>query len=878
MTGPDTLKLRRVALPVGTVTFLMTDVEGSTRQWEANPDAMHAVINRQEHLIIQAVERAGGAVVRNKGEGDSIFAVFVTAGAACRAAYEAQRTLTEEAWPSSVRLNVRMAVHTGEAELREGDYYGPAPNRCARLRAIAHGGQVLVSGATQAIVEAELPRGLGLRYLGEYVLKDVARTERVYQLTGAGLRADFPPPRSNLAAATLPPAVTSFVGRADELVELEEAIQRRRLVTVLGPPGVGKSRLAIEAVARLAGDFRDQVFVVDLSVLADPGLVASTIGSALGIREDPATELLATVAETLKAEPKLLLLDGCERVIEEAARAASLLVARCPELHVLATGLEPLNVPGEFRWPLRSLSVSDATSLFVERARLVQPSFALTEAIEPSVQELVKKLDCIPLAIELAAARVNVLTVAQMLARLSDRFRLLAGTSRGTTVRHQTLRAALAWSHDLLDETERALFRRLCVFSGSFDIASATAVAAAQGQDEFALIDAIGRLVDKSLLAGEPGSGRHLMLESIRAFARDMLAEAGEVEAYSGRHADHFLAMAETTDRSNEAELAAEIDNFRGAQDWLDDHDAVKALRLATALAWLWTAFGKSGEGQSRLESALARWLAQDRFRAAGCFEAGWFAWWRGDGKLSSERFAEAESISRAIGDPLLEGRSLVGHATVLSDVGRDDVAQTEWAQRAMRRAVELLRTAGDRVGEAGALHGLGAMGVFLGDHEEGAAQLDRAIALRREIGDTEGLIYSFYWKAIDAAMTGSLEPAFEYMIQSLGYMREPSTHPMVGAWLEGVAELAARAGDDEQAVILYEVGDREQATTGLNRWMPVPGWRSWRSGVMARLGQAEYETAVGLGRSMSVEAALELARQRSSQARRAGDHPRSSR
>ncbi|HKV88211.1 MAG TPA: AAA family ATPase [Candidatus Dormibacteraeota bacterium] len=850
-----------MTLPAGTVTFLMTDVEGSTRHWEANPEAMRVALTRHEHLVIDAVERAGGAVVRHKGEGDSIFAVFVTAQAAVRAAYEAQGALTDESWPEPVPLKVRMAVHTGEAELREGDYYGPAPNRCARVRGIAHGGQVLVSGATHAIVESELPKGLGLQFLGEYVLKDVARAERVYQLTGPGLKTDFPPPRSEAAGATLPIAVTSFIGRADELAQLGEEIRRRRLVTVVGPPGAGKSRLAMEAALRLAGDFRDRVYVVDLSMLADPGLVASAIASALGVREDPAKELLTTVAEAVKADRKLLVLDGCERVIEEAARVADLLVRRSPDLHLLATGLEPLGVPGEVRWPIRDLAVADATSLFVERARMVQPSFAPPDEIRSAIEQLVLRLDCVPLAIELAAARVNVLTVAQMLDRLSDRFRLLAGGSRGNTLRHQTLRAALAWSHDLLNQAERELFRRLCIFSGGFNLASATAVAAVDGQDEFAVIDDIGRLVDKSLVAGAAESGRYRMLESIRAYGRERLADAGEMETYSGRHADHFLAIAGASERSNQAELATEIDNFRLAQEWFDGHDPEKSLRLATALAWLWTGIGKSGEGQSSLESALSRWRVQDRLRASGCFEAGWFAWWRGDGELSATRFAEAESIAHAIGDPLIEGRSLAGHATLVADIGRDDESQMAWAKDAMQRAADLLRVAGDRVGEAGALHGLGFIGVFMGDHHDGNAHLDRAIALRREIGDNEGLIYSFYWKAVDAVTTGGLETGYDYMIEALRHMQEPSRHPMIGGLLEGLAEIAARDGDYEQAVILYEVADREQETAGLNRWMPVPGWRNWLSDIQARLGEARYEMAAARGRSMSVAAALELAR-----------------
>lgn len=851
-----------MALPEGTLTFLMTDVEGSTRQWEADPEAMHDVIARHDRLLLQAVERHGGAVVRSKGEGDSVFAVFQTAGRACQAAAEAQRALSEEAWPEPIRLSVRMAIHTGEAELRDGDYYGPAPNRCARLRAVAQGGQVLVSGATQAVVETELPRALGLKYLGEHHLKDIARAERVFQLTGPSLRTEFPPLRSESMGATLPLAITSFIGRGEELGQVEEEVRRSRLVTLLGPPGVGKTRLAIEVAARLALEFDDRVCVVDLSTITDPRLVAGVIASTLGVREGPAKELLLTIADALKAERRLVVFDGCEQVVEESARAAGEILPRCPQLHLVATSREPLSIPGEVRWPLQNLSVSDAVDLFAERARLVQPSFRLTEGRRPPLEELVKKLDCIPLAIELAAARINVLNVPQMLARLDDRFRLLSGGPRGRTGRHQTLRAALEWSHDLLNQNERELFRRLSVFAGGFDIVSATGVAAAQDQDEFGLIDDVGHLVDKSLVAPEAGSGRHRMLESIRAYAREKLVEAGEAESYANLHAAHFLTLAESTDRSNIAELAAELDNFRAAQEWLDTRDAEAALRLATALSWLWTGIGQSGDGRSRLEGALARWPARDKLRATACFEAGWAAWWRGLSEVSGERFSEAASIAHQLADPLLEGRALAGHATLVFDTARDDEGAKAWALDALHRALGLLQLAGDRQGEASAVHGLGAYAVFQGNHDEAASLLDRSIAIRREIGDTEGLIYSHYWKAMDAITTGDFKAASHHAIESLSHAPEPSTHPMTGAWLEMVAELAARQGDLASALTLYAVADREQTVAGINRWNPVPEWGGWRSRALASLPAAEGESASARGQAMAIDDALAYARE----------------
>ena len=838
----------------------MTDVEGSTRQWEAHPDAMHAVIARHDSLVAAAVESAGGSIVRSKGEGDSTFAVFPMADRACWAAFEAQRALTQEAWPNSIGLSVRMAIHTGGAELRDGDYYGPAPNRCARLRAVANGGQILVSGATQGIIESELPRELGLRFLGEHHLKDIPRPERIYQLTGPGLREDFPPLRTESRGTALPLAVTSFVGRVEELRNLKEAVARGRLVTVVGPPGAGKSRIAVEAASELADEFGGHARLVDLSAIADSNLVVIAIASALGVREDPARDLLASVTESLKAGRQLLVLDGCDHVIAESARVAGAMLNACADLHLLATSREPLGAAGEGRWPLQNLSTSDAVLLFAERARQVQPSFAVTDANRPAIEELVKKVDCIPLAIELAASRANVLNVRQMLSRLNDRFRLLAGGPRGTSERHQTLRAALSWSYDLLDQPERELFMRLSVFAGGFDIASAGAVSATAGQDEFEVIDEVGRLIDKSLVATEPGTGRLRLLESVRAYAREMLAQAGELDAFSDRHANHFLERAESTARSSMSELALEIDNFRAAQEWLDAHDAARALQLATALAWLWTGIGQSGEGQARLDAALARWPSRDRLRASASFEAGWFAWWRGEAEISAERFTEATEIARAIGDPLLEGRALAGHATLVLDVHHEGAKDKTWAIGALERAVQLLHQAGDRMGESGAIHGLGVFAVVEGRHADAADLLDRSIAIRREIDDRDGLIYSTFWKAIDALETADLETTARRGLESEGFAQEWTTHPMLGPWIEMVAELAARSDHLADAVTLSAAADSQMAASGIKRWNPVEGWRDWCSQAEAKLGADEFGAADRKGRAMSPAEAIALA------------------
>ena len=545
-------------LPTGTVTFLFTDLEASTRLWETHPEAMPAALARHDSLLRQAVEAHGGTVVKTTGDG--LHAAFASALAAAHAAVAAQQALEAEAWGDPGPLRVRAALHTGEAELRDGDYYGPALNRAARLMGAAHGGQILLSAATAALLQQA---DLQLIDLGEHRLRDLAAVEHVFQLNTPGLRSDFPP-ISSLAtyAHNLPVQLTSFVGREREMAEVKRLLSTTRLLTLTGPGGTGKTRLALQAAADLLDRYAGGAWLVELATLSDPSLIGQAVAAALCIQEQPGRSLDEVLIDYLRYKRLLLLLDNCEHLVEACARLADRLLRACPDLTILVSGREALSIAGEVTFQVPSLRVPpvpdpadpppasamlayEATRLFVERAQAARPDFRLTDANAPAVAQICYRLDGIPLAIELAAARVKVLPPEQIAARLSDRFRLLTGGSRTALPRQQTLQALIDWSWDLLPEPERRLLRRLSVFAGGWTLEAAEAVASgdAGGQESLDVLEGLVQLVAKSLvMAGD--EGRYHLLETIRQYARDRLWAAGEGEALRDRHAGFFLALA----------------------------------------------------------------------------------------------------------------------------------------------------------------------------------------------------------------------------------------------------------------------------------------------------------------------------------------------
>jgi predicted ATPase/class 3 adenylate cyclase len=649
-------------LPSGTVTFLFTDIEGSTRRWEEHPAAMRATVDRHFALLRATIGAHSGHVFRLQGDG--LCAAFATAPQALAAALAAQLTLHEEHWPEGDALRVRMALHTGAAEVQDGDYVGACMNRMGRLLAIGHGGQTLLSRSTYDLVHEALPAGAGLRDLGEHRLRDLSAPEHVFQLLHPELPTEFPPLKSlDTPHHNLPIQLTRFVGRERELAAVQQLLLAERLVTLTGAGGVGKTRLALRLAAELLDGFADGVWLADLAPLADPMLVPQAVASALAVREQPERPLVQTLQDVLRPKHLLLLLDNCEHLVAACAALAEALLRACPELRILATSREALGIAGEATWrvpplaspdperlpSLESLVQYEAVRLLLDRAELAAPSFTITQQNAAAVAQVCQQLDGVPLALELAAARIKVLSVEQLAARLSDRFRLLTGGSRSALPRQQTLRALVDWSYDLLTEPEQVLFRRLAVFAGGCTLDAAEGVCAGDGIEPGEVLEHLARLVDKSLVIADPSPAselRYRLPETIRQYSAEKLGEAGEGATLRGRHRDWWLALAERTgpgalDPQRLAWLEREYDNLRAALRWsIDSGQAEPGLRLAAGLCDFWYARGYFSEGCAWLAELLALPATTAATARARALEwAGRLAYLQGD-ELDRQRIA----------------------------------------------------------------------------------------------------------------------------------------------------------------------------------------------------------------------------------------------
>ncbi|HXY92985.1 MAG TPA: adenylate/guanylate cyclase domain-containing protein [Acidimicrobiia bacterium] len=568
-------------LPTGTVTFLFTDLEGSTRLWQEHPEAMKPALARHDEILRSAVAAHDGHVVKTTGDG--AHAAFADARSALLAARAAQLALASETWGTTGPLRVRIGVHTGPAELRDGDYYGTAVNRAARLMSVAHGGQVVVSLTTEELVRDDLADGTSLRDLGDHQLRDLARAERVFQLCASGLQADFPPLQSlDAYAGNLPAQLTSFVGRQEELSAVGDVLRASRLVTLTGVGGVGKTRLALQTAAELLPELPDGAWFCELAAATDAETLVQIVAATLGAPPRAGTALDGSVLDFLRTRRALLILDNCEHLLDTAAELAERILQSCPGVRILATSREGLAVAGEQVRPLRSLSALDAEQLLAERARAVAPQFAVTAGNEAAVGEICRRLDGIPLAIELAAARLEAMSPVEIAQLLDERFRLLTGGRRTAVERHQTLRATVDWSYSLLDETDRTVYERLGVFAGSFDGSAAAAVVSGDGAEDWDVRETLGRLVRRSMLVAEPrdtGATRYSMLETLRQYARERLDDSGVGDRWRRRHAEHYANLAGefgpglrgADELSVRARVREELDNLRAAVNWALD-------------------------------------------------------------------------------------------------------------------------------------------------------------------------------------------------------------------------------------------------------------------------------------------------------------------
>ncbi len=657
-------------LPTGTVTLLLADVEGSTRLWETQAAVMTAAIARFNQAVCDVVAAHDGVRPVEQGEGDSFVAAFARGSDAVAAALELQRA-------PLAPIRLRIGVHTGEVQLRdEGNYAGPTINRTARLRDLAHGGQTVLSGATEPLVVDRLPEGAWLIDLGTHPLRDLPRPERVVQLCHPDLVNEFPPLRTSKApaATNLPGQLTSFVGRDAQLTQLRELLAQNRMVTLTGAGGVGKTRLAIQAAGQTAGEFGDGVWYVDLAPINDPALVPVTVARALGLPDQPGRSTMDTLLRFIRERQMLVVLDNCEHLLDASAELVVALLGAAPQLTLLATSREAIGVAGEVGWRVPSLSLDDeALELFTDRARHARCGFAVTDDNAATVGEICRRLDGVPLAIELAAARVRALSPAEILESLHDRFRLLTGGARTAVRRQQTLRASVDWSHALLTEPERVLFRRLAAFVGGFDFDAAQAVAAGGDVERYQVLDQLTLLVDKSLVVADDSGERtrYRLLETVRQYALEKLGESGEADALRARHRDYYTASAALLDAptGGDYELRVEqanteIDNLRAAFGWSRENSDIElTLTLASSLQPLWESRGRLLEGLVWFDAALADLDAHHSgvapaVRARALADRAMLAIRVGAAE-SLDNAQQALAIAREIDDPALLARAL---------------------------------------------------------------------------------------------------------------------------------------------------------------------------------------------------------------------------
>lgn len=923
------------------LAFLFTDIEGSTRLAQTLGDGYEQVLDRHREIMREEFSRYGGSEVGT--EGDSFFVVFASPGLALQAASSAQAALGAAPWPEGVDLRVRMGLHVGEAHHRNGDYVGVEVHRAARVAAVAHGGQILLSEAAAAVIGDRIPEDLGLRDLGLHRLKDFDSPARLFQVTGSRLASDFPPIRTTARKDTnLPTSLTSFVGREAELADLEDLVVSHRLVSLIGTGGSGKTRLMLEVAARIFDRF-DGVWLVELAPIGHADLVVNEVARVLGIRDEPGRSPMDAVIDFLRSKPLLILLDNCEHLIGAVADLVETLLVACPTLKIVCTSREALGVRGETLLQVPSLSLpkspavdhgvestagwfaevtaAEAVELFVDRARAVLSSFSLNPDNALAVVEICRRLDGIPLAIELAAARIKVLSAEEIALRLNDRFRLLTGGSRTALPRQQTLQALIDWSWDLLAEPEKELLRRLAVFAGGWTLRAAEAIARspdeARGDVDPAIdiLDGLGQLVDRSLVVVDrTGSTRYRLLETIRQYGLDKLSSSGEALVLRRRHLAYFLDLAveavphlrgpgvvEWLER-----LDAEADNLRSALDWGLETGSEMAIRLAVALNFYWRSRSVGSEALDFLAraSSLARRLPKpsaegvrehdilvSRILSAEAFH---IAIWKG-GKGALELAEEAYALARQVDDAETWSGALAGVSVSYSFAGDFDRPEVlaeiiehlgnledwwnlsfaeagfalwhiangdrEGAERRLASGTEAANRTGNLVAIAFATLSRGRLAGYVGRLDEARLWLGKAIDSYQTLGDRTLALVARSDLAHAVRVSGDVAEAEALYRETLPDWSYLGYRGAVANQLECFGYLALITKEHDRAATILGAAEMiREAANALRGPHEIAEYEAAVSTLHTAMELPLLEAAWSAGRSMNVEEAVDFA------------------
>jgi len=867
-----------VQQPASVTTFLFTDIEGSTRLWERQPDRMQAALARHDALARDAVESVRGLVVKTTGDG--IHAAFDDPLDAVRAALRLQQSLTDPAATAGVSLAVRCGLHAGIVERRDRDFFGNAVNRAARIMTAAHGGQILVSQTAVDLIGDRLPHDIALRDLGLVRLRDLAHPERVYQVVHANLRDAFPPLRSLEATPNnLPQQVTSFVGRKEESIELTQLIARSRLVTVVGTGGLGKTRLSLQVAAGIIDEYSDGVWLVELAATADPRLVPQAVASVLGVTETAGQPVAEALLAHLRERHLLLILDNCEHLASACAMLVRQLLQASATLKILASSREPLTVSGETTYALPALALpgdpqaatpavllrSEAARLFVERAVAVHPPFAVTAANAPAVATICRRLDGIPLALELAAARVRALSVDVIATRLDDRFRLLTGGDRTGLPRQRTLRALIDWSHELLTGAETALFRRLAVFAGGFTLDAAEAVGRDDGPDPADVLDTLMHLVEKSLVERDATGDRYRLLETVRQYALERLDAAGEAHGHRTRHLLFYTALAQRArpelvgPQQSEwlKRLDIERENLLAAHQWSREADlaAENGLRLVSSLRRYWIFRGLLALGLTVTLEALACASAQQstRQRCEALLDAGQLCAFMGRYDEARRYLDESLAIARTLDDKVRVSAVLQPLGLALLGLGELAAARDR-----LQEGLELAEKLGTPREIAGVLNALAQTARAGGDLATAEPLYARVLEIARRSDDVDIVAVSLLNLAMVATARKSHASARDMLVEVLHIVEESGLRPAAQGLLEVSAGLAASREEWNQAVRLYGVAEAQTVATGLAR---DPADEAFLAPLIAtareQLGADAFASASAAGSALDYDAAI---------------------